>query len=424
MPTVYRYAESNSKTGFYLKGWLPDHGNTTLQVHPIADELLSWMEFSHGQKLPHEFFTALRKSGLLYTESEAGVSSESDTSFQSQPVRNALTPRQYKRLLGFLEAKTKGNHPNELTAFADHFLDQDLEIPDTAVPTSNRGTTEVEHGRFADIVDDVFGESDDPVDDQATPAGNDWIGVTPTLISETADVRWCRIQTYDPEASQATVKFDDTDETAIVTVASEASSPLTIEQDTAYMAEVEATTDGRRLTRLWRSAETGPAITPVHADIQHCQVDVLVCPTGTRLAMHGGVAGALRRAGDDELETAAMAEAPVSEGEIVVTEAPGLQAEYVLHAVTDSDTKRTQTTAGLVRDLTADVIQFGQDVNARTVAIPLLGCGSAGLDPADGAHVIMQTLVDEGMPNTEYRVVANTSEAYEHISECHSKYVN
>lgn len=424
MPTVYRYAESNSKTGFYLKGWLPDQGNTTLQVQQFADELLSWMEFSHGQKLPHEFFTALQDAGLVYTESQAEKPAGDTTSVDVRSIRTALTSRQYKRLLGFLKAKANTEQSTELTALADHFANQHIDVPDSAIPSSTPDETEVDHGRFADIVDDVFGDADVSGEDQPTCTPKEWAGMELTAIREGIDVRPCRVQTYNPATHQATVEFSDTDEVAVVTVALEADSQVEIKEETTYLAAVKATTDGRRLTQIWRYNESGPVITPVHGEIQDSQADVIVCPTGTRLVMYGGVAGALRRVGDDEIQEEAMAEAPVSVGELVVTEAPGLGAEYVLHAVTDSDTKRMVPPTSLVRDLTVDIIRFGQQVNARTLAIPLLGCGAAGLEPADGAEVIVQTLADEGAPETEYRIITNTSKAYDCICESHSKYTN
>lgn len=54
-------------------------------------------------------------------------------------------------------------------------------------------------------------------------------------------------------------------------------------------------------------------------------------------------------------------------------------------------------------------------ITARIVAIPLLGCGTAGVDPAFGVPAIIDSLRSHGHQDTEYRVVANDTEEYELI---------
>lgn len=51
-------------------------------------------------------------------------------------------------------------------------------------------------------------------------------------------------------------------------------------------------------------------------------------------------------------------------------------------------------------------------ITARIVAIPLLGCDAAGVDPAVGVPANIDSLRSHGYYDTEYRVVANDTEEY------------
>lgn len=70
----------------------------------------------------------------------------------------------------------------------------------------------------------------------------------------------------------------------------------------------------------------------VRGDIAAQSADALVNATGTSLHMGTGVAGALLDAADGPLERDARVRGPVELGEVVVTEAYGLDADYVVHA--------------------------------------------------------------------------------------------
>lgn len=70
----------------------------------------------------------------------------------------------------------------------------------------------------------------------------------------------------------------------------------------------------------------------IRGDIAAQHADALVNAANTGLRMGSGVAGALRRAGGEALNDAAVAEGPVELGGVAVTDAFGLDAEYVIHA--------------------------------------------------------------------------------------------
>src|SRR5438309_9078833 len=95
-----------------------------------------------------------------------------------------------------------------------------------------------------------------------------------------------------------------------------------------------------------------PPVEPevVEGDITKLAVDAIANAANDRLWMGSGVAGAIKRAGGEEIEREAMSKGPIPVGTAVATGAGQLQARYVIHgAVMGQD---LQTSAGLVRQTT------------------------------------------------------------------------
>lgn len=92
-------------------------------------------------------------------------------------------------------------------------------------------------------------------------------------------------------------------------------------------------------------------LTVVQGDIAEQEADALVNAAGTSLRMGSGVAGALLHAADGPLERAAVARGPIELGEVVVTDAYGLDAEHVIHAAAMSHSgPHRLATAESIRD--------------------------------------------------------------------------
>ena len=68
------------------------------------------------------------------------------------------------------------------------------------------------------------------------------------------------------------------------------------------------------------------------ADITNLPVDAIVNPANSRGIMGGGVAGAIRRHGGDEIQTEAMKRAPIAVGAALITDGGDLPAKHVIHA--------------------------------------------------------------------------------------------
>jgi O-acetyl-ADP-ribose deacetylase len=126
-------------------------------------------------------------------------------------------------------------------------------------------------------------------------------------------------------------------------------------------------------------------------DITEYEVDAIATPTGSDLAMGGGVAGALKRVGGKAVETEAMLQGPVEPGEAVVTTGHDLKAPWVIHvAVTDHD---GGTDAGLIAKATHNALAKADSAHARSLALPAFATGIGGFPLYQCASVMVAETV-------------------------------
>jgi len=75
-------------------------------------------------------------------------------------------------------------------------------------------------------------------------------------------------------------------------------------------------------------------ITIEQGDITTLEVDAIINPANSYGYMGGGVAGAIKEIGGQEIETEAVAKAPIPIGSAVITTAGSLKAKHIIHAPT------------------------------------------------------------------------------------------
>lgn len=131
-------------------------------------------------------------------------------------------------------------------------------------------------------------------------------------------------------------------------------------------------------------------ITLRQGDITESTADAIVNAANNALWMGGGVAGALKRAGGQEIEDEAVRQAPIPVGEAAVTGAGALKARFVIHAavmgtdlVTDADKIRSATKNSLLR---------AEELGLTTVAFPALGTGVGGFPYPEAARIMIETV--------------------------------
>ena len=132
-------------------------------------------------------------------------------------------------------------------------------------------------------------------------------------------------------------------------------------------------------------------ITVMTGDITKLEVDAIVNPANSQLIMGGGVAGAILRAGGDQIQKQALRKAPVQIGRAVATTGGKLKAKYVIHAPTMT---RPAMPASLedVKAATRGALACAQGMSLLSLAFPGLGTGVGGLDVQDAANVMVEEI--------------------------------
>lgn len=138
---------------------------------------------------------------------------------------------------------------------------------------------------------------------------------------------------------------------------------------------------------LYRDAK----ITIMIGDITKLEVDAIVNPANSQLIMGGGVAGAILRAGGDQIQKQALRKAPVPVGGAVATTAGKLKAKYVIHAPTMT---RPAMPASLenIKATTRGALACAQQMSLLSLAFPGLGTGVGGLDLQDAANAMVEEI--------------------------------
>ena len=140
----------------------------------------------------------------------------------------------------------------------------------------------------------------------------------------------------------------------------------------------------------------------VEGDITELEVDAIANAANNELWMGAGVAGAIKRAGGQEIEQEAVAQAPIAVGQAVATGAGSLKARHVVHAAVMG--QDLQTSAELVSQATRRTLEVADGLGARSLAMPAFGTGVGGF-PIERCAELMITEVRAFEPANLERVV-------------------
>jgi O-acetyl-ADP-ribose deacetylase (regulator of RNase III) len=130
-----------------------------------------------------------------------------------------------------------------------------------------------------------------------------------------------------------------------------------------------------------------------NGDICELEVDAIVNAANLSLWMSTGVGGALKRAGGDAIEFAAVRQAPVPLGGAVVTPAGKLAAKAVIHAV--SLDRERRTSAPVIEAAVRSAMARAREMGATSIAFPALGTGVGGFPLDEAARITIETVRDE-----------------------------
>ena len=128
----------------------------------------------------------------------------------------------------------------------------------------------------------------------------------------------------------------------------------------------------------------------VEGDITQLPVDAIANAANNHLWMGAGVAGAIKRAGGEEIEREAVAKGPIALGDAVVTGAGRLSAKWVVHGAVMGQDLRTD--GELVRRTTVRCLEVAEEAGARSLALPAFGTGVGGFPLEDCARIMIDAV--------------------------------
>jgi O-acetyl-ADP-ribose deacetylase (regulator of RNase III) len=140
----------------------------------------------------------------------------------------------------------------------------------------------------------------------------------------------------------------------------------------------------------------------VEGDITALDVDAIANAANNALWMGAGVAGAIKRAGGEEIEREAVAQGPIEVGEAVATTGGRLNARWVIHGAVMGQDLRTN--AELVRRTTESCLRAADELGATSLALPAFGTGVGGF-PLDECARIMVAAARDYAPSALTTVV-------------------
>lgn len=129
----------------------------------------------------------------------------------------------------------------------------------------------------------------------------------------------------------------------------------------------------------------------VDGDITALDVDAIANAANNHLWMGAGVAGAIKRAGGEEIEREAVAKGPIEVGDALATSAGRLRAQWVVHGAVMGQDLRTD--AGLVRRTTRRCLEVADELGARSLALPAFGTGVGRFPLTECAEIMVSEAV-------------------------------
>lgn len=123
-------------------------------------------------------------------------------------------------------------------------------------------------------------------------------------------------------------------------------------------------------------------------DITKISCDAIVNPANSYGYMGGGVAGAIKRVGGNEIEKEAIAQAPIFIGSAVATTAGILPCRFVIHAPTMKKPAMKIPVENVAK-ATQAALRLGKEMQIKNIAIPGMGTGVGGVLPQDAAKAMI-----------------------------------
>lgn len=125
----------------------------------------------------------------------------------------------------------------------------------------------------------------------------------------------------------------------------------------------------------------------MQGDLTEMDTDAIVNAANNDLLLGGGVAGAIRRKGGEEIQRECNAIGSIPVGGAAITTGGKLKARYVIHAASMS--LGGQTSAPALRASTAHTLRIAAEKGLKTIAFPAVGTGIAGFPMRECAEIML-----------------------------------
>jgi O-acetyl-ADP-ribose deacetylase (regulator of RNase III) len=123
-------------------------------------------------------------------------------------------------------------------------------------------------------------------------------------------------------------------------------------------------------------------------DLTDMDTDAIVNAANNDLQLGGGVAGAIRRKGGEEIQRECDAIGSIPVGYAAITGGGKLKARYVIHAA--SMQLGGRTTAANLGNSVAHSLRIASERGLKTIAFPAVGTGIAGFPIEECASIMLQ----------------------------------
>lgn len=126
----------------------------------------------------------------------------------------------------------------------------------------------------------------------------------------------------------------------------------------------------------------------LQGDLTEVDADAIVNAANNDLQLGGGVAGAIRRKGGEQIQRECDAIGTIPLGTAAITSGGKLKARHVIHAA--SMQLGGRTSAKMLRNSTAFSLHLATENRLKTIAFPAVGTGIAGFPVRECAEIMLE----------------------------------
>jgi len=138
-------------------------------------------------------------------------------------------------------------------------------------------------------------------------------------------------------------------------------------------------------------------------DLTEMDADAIVNAANNDLILGGGVAGAIRRKGGEEIQRECDAIGSIPLGYAAITKGGKLKARFVIHAA--SMQLGGKTSADALRHSTAHSLRIANDHGLKSIAFPAIGTGIARFPLQDCAEIMLREAAEHLKGETSLETV-------------------